>query len=215
MKKTKIKIFSIFFLGVILFLTSSILVKADPPIADHDITENSYLKQELIVYKCDDVSNEWDYYLVKLTFWEKYRDWDVWEEIWQTSIYINCLTSGAEALQTYAQPADKSFRVLETGVSVSYYGVRIDLWLPAGHTDMTLEDNNQKARWWNDAIMGGWGTVPLTRSSADCSIVFAVPEGAQFRVVANTAAYWWRWYVFVWVYSTAAWGTQCYCSYTP
>lgn len=214
--RTKIITIATFCLA--LFMIFALNAKAETPsttIVASDIETNNLLHQEMIVYKAADADPNWDYYFVKLVMIEKYADWDIYDEIWIKETYFYCSTPGAQALETFMRP-QPGYSFWDTGISVSYYGVGIGLWLPAGVTSFWYENDNPRyPNWRTDAAMGGWGTIPVTRRQADNSIAFRVPDGSTFKVAGNNYAVWYKWYVFVAVRSNYGWGAQCYCSYNP
>jgi len=177
-----------------------------------DITENSYLRLEMFLYKANDEDPNYDYYLVELNMFEKKYSNDIYVEIWDIQTYIYCYASfgSVDALETYREP-DPGIKLLETPASVSFYGFGLDIWLPAGSTTYRYNGGNEnQPRWRVDALMGGWGTVPATRNEADFTIGFRVALGAQVNIYANSFAQWYRWYFFWLVRVSYGWGSQCH-----
>lgn len=218
MKKSsriKIKILLLCFLMLTLL---PVLAKAgtiDDMLVGSSIQNNDPdLRQEMYLYKANDGDPNYDYYLVEFHLWEERYDGDIYTEIWFIDVYFDFYASfgSVVALQTYREP-DPGILLWETPFTLTYYGAGLDIWLPAGSHSFEYVGSEGHCHWHTDAAMGGWGTVPATRSEATYTIGFRVSQDAHVTVYGNARVLWYRWFFFWLQYVRTGWGTTCYIYY--
>jgi hypothetical protein len=214
LEKNKIKFLLIFLVGFFVFMSlplSGLSTGIGDILVGSDITENSYLKLEMFLYKADDQHPNYDYYLVELNMFERGYGNDIYVGIWDSRAYSECEASygNVDCLETFREP-DPGLYVLETPGTINFYGFLLDIWLPAGAVSFWFDGGEEKPCWRVDAVMGGFGSVPATREQADFAIGFRVSQDAHVSIRGNCWAKWYRWFLIFLVGVTEGWGSECY-----
>jgi hypothetical protein len=171
----------------------------DATLVDSEITQNSYLRMEMYLYKRDDSDPTYDYYLIELNFFEVWYDGNIWRNVWHLNTYIYCWTSDSVIQLTYREP-DPGWQYSPTSATVDFFGFSVPITIGAGQT--TYEYSDSMSHWTTDAINGGWGLYPAIRDGehADYTIGFRVDDGDTLSAYADTYAKWYKFNFIRWSY---------------